>query len=143
MKTNRFIVAVAIALVIGGFSLQSFVALVKPPDEITRTFALWAWLNAPYVVAAALLTLWWRPVYALGWSVLPLIADAGTYHSVFIEPGSSTAALAYSVVPLLGLCLLGPIGILGAWIYQKSVAYKQVRSNMAPQPKPQSGSAER
>ncbi|MEO8121216.1 MAG: hypothetical protein ABI606_18075 [Rhodoferax sp.] len=70
----------------------------------------------PYGAAFVLSRMRVRKALATGFAVGALAGDVYAYYAVFVAPKSSTAALALLVIPIWNLLLLGPTGLVLAWV---------------------------
>ena len=77
---------------------------------LLRGIIVWSWL--PYLVCLLLAVGKRNFLIPLCGALLPLCLDLMTYHSVFINPTSSTAPLALLFMPLWNLMLFMPLGLL-------------------------------
>ena len=96
---------------LAGLGLHAWIWLAKAEGGFDL-FALGMLLfaSAPYL--ACLLLAWqWTALGGLLGALAALPIDLAMYHAVFIEPTSSTAALALLVTPL-ATCLVAVVGVL-------------------------------
>lgn len=111
----------AFALIAFGLLLHAFVGLFKSeagPNTFSLGLMVWSWL--PYLVGLTLL-IWLRnSIIPLAGIIGPLILDLVNYYSVFIAPGSSTAALGLLWMPLWNLVIVEPVGLLIGWLLSKT-----------------------
>lgn len=117
MKLSKIL---ALILLVLGFALQTYIALFKTSE---LSYPFWLWTLSPYLVGAVLL-LWLRQPYAtVGALVIPLAFDICSYHSIFISPQHSTAALGLLFIPLWNLFVFVPFGgFIGWWIDKRRQA---------------------
>lgn len=74
------------------------------------------WSCLPYLICASVALLKKKPVFALGGALGTFTFDLYMYYSVFVHPGSSTAALGLLFAPLWNLLLFGPLGAASLWV---------------------------
>ena len=104
------------ALILAGVLLHSFAHGILA----THFHAgFWLWSLAPYLLVAALRAWRMSARSAACALIMPLMADIYVFHSVFIAPASSTAALGLVAMPLWNLLLLIPVGLLCVWLWVK------------------------
>jgi hypothetical protein len=84
-------------------------------DAAKFSFGFLAWALSPYVVALALSSFKATRIAAVAGAVAALCVDALTFHSVFIRPTSSTAAIALLFSPLWNLLIFVPGTTWLAW----------------------------
>ena len=114
MGTQRFPTWPAITIAAFGLALHGYISLFKAdvgPNAFT--LGLLAWSALPYTICLLIALVGKRrPLLGFSGAVGPLLADIELYHSVFIAPTSSTAAIALLWGPLLNVLVLLPLGML-------------------------------
>lgn len=129
----------ALALCLAGTIFAVFVAFFK---QQAPTSSGW-WFPVVFVVgpwlALDVLFAWWkssRGIVAAG--VLLLALELYIFYGVFIDPRSSTDALAYVSKPAIQLFVLLPLGLLMGWIGDKLAAASTVVLHLANSVEPRS-----
>ncbi|HSD37191.1 MAG TPA: hypothetical protein VLC92_06760 [Rhodocyclaceae bacterium] len=102
-----------LAVCVAGVALHAYTVLFavdKGPNRFT--LILFACASLPYLLCAFLGLRFKRYQPAFGAALAALVADGWMFHSVFIAPGSSTAALGLLFMPILNLFVIAPLGAL-------------------------------
>lgn len=109
---------VAASLIAFGFVFHTYVHAIEAQ---TFSVAFWLWSLSPYIVATIILVRFRHAYAATGALVIPILLDFMTFHSIFISPQSSTAALGMLFTPLWNLLLFVPMGAaVGRWVRNQS-----------------------
>lgn len=120
MKSPFYIVNFLIIL--SGIGLQAYTLLSTfSPEHAVFSIGLMLVSILPYCICL-LLTLV-KPGYywvSFGGALAALVIDGITYHSVFISPQSSTAALGLLFAPLWNIFLFMPMGMVLGYGIKKS-----------------------
>lgn len=109
-------------IILSGIGLHSYTLLSTLNSEHTvLSIGLMLVSILPYCICL-ILTLTNPGFYwvSFGGALAALVVDALTYHSVFISPQSSTAALGLLFAPLWNLFLFMPIGMVLGYGIKKS-----------------------
>lgn len=114
MDVRRFPAWPAITVATLGILLHGYISLIKADGGPNAfTLGLLAFSAIPYAICGLVAVIGkGRPVPALTGAVGPLLSDLGLYHSVFVAPSSSTAAIALLFGPLVNITVLLPLGLL-------------------------------
>jgi hypothetical protein len=88
-------------------------------EPISTAAGWFAWGMVPYLVCVVASVTPVGTVPASAAAVLVLAWDMFTYYSVFIEPQSSTAALALVFVPLWNGILVAPLALGITWWFRR------------------------
>jgi hypothetical protein len=111
MDQRWFPFPIALVAILAGVTVQAFVSFWKAAGPLgTSHLAFFAWGCIPYAVCLAI-TRWGHPNYGFWAALACMFGDALTYHSVFVNPQSSTAGLAYLGAPLVNVFLFVPLGV--------------------------------
>ncbi len=109
---------VTLIIIAAAMLLHVYVGYFKASGEpyllLQWGLIVWAWL--PYLVCLLLAVGKRNPLMPLCGALLPLFLDLMTYYLVFINPTSSTAAIAWVVMPLWNLILFMPFGLLTGFL---------------------------
>lgn len=111
------------AIVVLGIALHIYIAVYESAGGFNSfSGGLLVWSSLPYVAAVIVAIASKKALVGAVASGLVLLVDAWTYHSVFIQPSSSTASLALLWMPLWNLILVVPIGagVTWAWLRTRS-----------------------
>lgn len=92
--------------------VSTFFRTEQGPSAFSYGLLLWSWLPYAICLAAAFFFKSAWPAFVAG--LLALSLDLMTFDSVFLRPGSSTAAIGLLYAPLVNLFVV-PIGLLAGW----------------------------
>lgn len=99
-----------------GVVLHTYTAVFQSSgNSYAFLILLFAWSCFPYLLCLVGTFLSQR-VFAVFASVGCLAVDLATYHSVFISPTSSTAALGLLFAPAVNLVVVLPIAMVATWL---------------------------
>ena len=114
MDVQRFPTWPAIAVATFGIFLHGYINLIKAEvGPNLFTLGLLALSVLPYSICLLVALLGkGSPLLGFAGAVGPLLSDLELYHSVFVAPDSSTAAIALLFGPLVNLLVLLPLGML-------------------------------
>jgi len=113
MGIRHLILWLAVAAALSGIALHGYISLFKAdggPNPFT--LGLWAWSAFPYAICLFVALARKRPLLVLFGAVAALAVDLISYHSVFVAPTSSTAAVGLLFAPLINLLACVPLGML-------------------------------
>jgi hypothetical protein len=109
-------------IILSGIGLHTYTLLSTLSSEHTA-FSIGLMLVSIFPYCICLLLSLIKPAFywvSFGGALAALVIDALTYHSVFISPQSSTAALGLLFAPLWNLFLLMPIEMVLGYGIKKS-----------------------
>lgn len=114
MDIRRFPAWPAITIAIFGIFLHGYINLIKADGGLNAfTLGLFAFSALPYTICILVALVGKRrPLPGFVGAVGPLLSDLRLYHSVFVAPNSSTAAISLLFGPLVNLAVLLPLGML-------------------------------
>lgn len=116
MTTERWR-QLACAVCAVGVALHAVTALVMSAGPVgTFTLQLFALSCLPYLAMFVLATSLKRPIPGAAGASAALIADAGMFWSVFVQPKGSTAALGLLFMPVWNLLLIAPAAAAAAFV---------------------------
>lgn len=98
-----------------GVALHAWISFAKASEVALFTLGLFFVGSVPYGVGALWLRYGGRPSIPVAGMLAALGVDFLVYHSVFIAPSSSTAALGLVVAPFWNLFVVMPVACLVAW----------------------------
>lgn len=129
MNIQRFPGWAAVAASSLGILLHACISFFEAdggPDAFT--LGLLAWAAVPYAICLLIAFAGkGRPLHGFCGAMLALVADLVLYHSVFVSPASSTAALGLLFSPLLGVVLWVPLGVLSGYAIRRWSARRVIR----------------
>lgn len=101
----------------------TFVDMEVPDAEVASSmFFSLAFVASPWLVFAAFCRRWKSDLGVVVAGALLLAFELYVYHGVFIDPRSSTAALAYVTKPFIQVFGLLPLGLVVGWVGDRLVA---------------------
>jgi hypothetical protein len=114
MRHQALLKHAAVTIALLGVALHGYISLFKAAEGPNAfTLGLLAFSTIPYAVCLAVTLLGkGRPLLGLFGAAAALIISASTYHSVFVSPTSSTAAIGLLFVPLVNILIAVLIGML-------------------------------
>jgi len=105
----KHLVAAAAAV---GIGFQAYVCFFNADGPLsTFLIGLFVWSSVPYLACLAISRLV-GPDYGFYGVLACLLGSGLTYHSVFVNPTSSTAAIGLLFSPMVNLLIFLPIGML-------------------------------
>lgn len=99
-----------------GAALQIYIAIA----EVGQLTGFFFWALAPYVLLAVLAFRMKKHFKLVLGAAVALVVDYFTFQKVFINPTSSTAAIALIWMPLWTVIFFIPAAILFGWVLEKS-----------------------
>lgn len=109
----------ALALCLAGTAFAVFVAFFKQQAPSSGWWFPMAFVIGPWLVLDAFFA-WWKSARGIAAAGALLLAlEVYIFYGVFIDPESSTDALAYVAKPALQVFVLLPLGLLIGWVMDK------------------------
>jgi hypothetical protein len=115
-----------VAVTLLGAALHAYENFGKSSGDLSVGFFVWAMV--PYALCLAVSAFPSTKAPAVAGAVLAFIFDLWGHYSVFVNPQSSTAALALLFIPLWSTIIVVPLATFIAW----SVQHRGRRSANAP-----------
>jgi hypothetical protein len=110
---DRFPKSVAILVPSLGILLHAYISFFEASGGPNAfTLGLLAWSSLPYAICLLIAFAIDRPFLGFCGATVALLADLGTYYSVFVSPTSSAAAISVLFAPMVSLVVWVPVGVL-------------------------------
>jgi hypothetical protein len=103
-----------VGIAVLGAALHGYEHLYKSSSDSSMGFLLWSMV--PYLLCLLLSAFPAVRTSVIAGAVLALVFDVWGHYSVFVDPQSSTAALALLFIPLWSSIVVVPVGTLIAWL---------------------------
>lgn len=108
---------IAIVAAVAEMLLHAWTAVFMAEGGVSAfSLGLFVWSSLPYLACLLIALRARRPWMGLCGALAALCVDWAMYYSVFIAPGSSTAALGLLVAPLINLVVVVPVAVLLAYL---------------------------